>query len=601
MSARSGAERSPAVANGTGSLSEIAVLRAVAPVVGWRVALRLLLAALLAAAADLSGIALIGTATWLITRAAEQPPIMTLTVAIVGVRTFAIAKGGLRYAERLAGHDAALRILAALRTRVYAGLSARSSATVDPEHRGDLLSRLVSDVDGVQDLLLRCAVPAAVAVLVATSATGFVAASLPAAGALLAAGLLIQAVLLPGAAYLVSRRSARRAAGARGAVVASGVDLVHGSADLAAYGATAEALGRADRAARSLARLERAASNAATALGAVGSVVPVATAIGVALIVLAARGGGLMSAVLALIALASVEAVAPLTSAAVRYADLRGCLRRVAAILDRAPAEPSPAPLEQRPVAGTVSVRLRQVEVRYRPDRPPALAGVDLDLPPGRVVAVVGPSGCGKSTLLGVLAGEVPVTSGEVDVSVDAERWRVVGGVYADAHVFHTTVRENLTLGRPVGDTAIANALRTAGLPDWADRLDNVVGEDGRQVSGGQRQRLLLARALLALPPVLVLDEPTEALDPAAADAVLGDVISAVARPGAVGAPLAGRSVVLVTHRLVGLARCDEILVLDAGRVVQRGRHADLVARPGWYAEQWRAQQVAELAYPALL
>jgi ATP-binding cassette subfamily C protein CydC len=256
------------------------------------------------------------------------------------------------------------------------------------------------------------------------------------------------------------------------------------------------------------------------------------------------------------------------------------------------------------PIIGPWHCLVDQVTVGYREDAPPALDGVTVDIPPGRRIAVVGPSGAGKSTLLGVLTGTVPPDTGRVtlngtDLSAySAEQLpRVVGGLLAEAHVFHASVRENLLLGRRAAatDDELAAAAAAAGLLDWVraqpNGWDTMVGEDGGRLSGGQRQRLALARALLAAPAVLVLDEPTEGLDPTTADRVLSAVMTGTDPD---------RAVVLVTHRLRGLDGYDEIVVLDAGRIIQRGRHDELVETPGWYREQWLSQDAAELSYLAV-
>ncbi|WFE96291.1 thiol reductant ABC exporter subunit CydC [Micromonospora sp. WMMD987] len=575
---------------------ERVVLRLARPYLG-----RLLGAGLLAAATEFAGLALMATATWLLMSAAGRPPLDRLTVAIVAVRALAVSRGVLRYTERLAGHDAVLRLVTDVRTRVFATLAACPGRAV---HRtGDALSRLVSDVEAVQDLLLRVLVPGAAAALVGVVAVGGAALiSLPAAG-VLTVGLLVAGVALPMLATALTRRAADEVAPLRGALATDAVDLTQGAADLAAFGATGQALRAATRRADRLARLERRLAATGFAVDAAGVLVAGLTAAGVVLTALRAQVGGVLVGVLAIGALAAVEIALALVGAARQRTQLRAGLSRVAALLDEpAPRRPEPA----APDAGTAAgydVRFDGVVVRYREGAPPALAGIDLDLPAGRRIAVVGPSGAGKSTLAAVLTGAVVPDAGRAtlagrDVSAypPEELPRMIGGLLAEAYVFHASVRENLLLGRPdAGEAELADASRAAGLLDWVreqpDGWDTLVGEEGGQLSGGQRQRLALARALLAAPGVLVLDEPTEGLDPVAADAVLA---------GALAATPAGHSVLLISHRLSGLAGLDEVVVLDAGRVIQRGRHADLVATPGWYRDQWLLQEAAERGYLAL-
>jgi ATP-binding cassette subfamily C protein CydC len=562
--------------------------------VTWRLVVRLVLAGLLAVATEAAGIGLVGTAAWLIVRAADRPPLAALAVAIVAVRALALAKGGLRYAERLASHDAVLRVLADLRARVFAAVATRS-AVVTPSAvtpRGavptriegaDALSGVVSDVDGVQDALLRCALPAGVAAVVGTLGVVLFAAVAPVAGAVLAAGLVVGGVLLPLLGYGLSRSAAGRISGRRADLTTATVDLVRGAADLAAFGALPAALDAAAGKAALVARLEARAGSVSSVVGGVASAMPAVTSVAIATLV-----PGRASGVLALVALAAGEVVVPLAAAAVLHAGLRGSLARIAVLLAGSRGIPENGTPENgtlesgtpengtlesgTPENGTAAqplpavpaqpgwVRVSNVVVRYRDEGPPALDGVDLDLPPGARVAIVGPSGSGKSTLLAAIAGQVPLASGQV--TGVRPGWPDVGGVFADAHVFHATVRENLVLGRDwLTDDAARRALAVAGLPEWGDRLGLVVGEDGAEVSGGQRQRLLLARALIEAPPVLMLDEPTEGLDAATADAVLDTALDAAG----------ARTVVVVTHRRAHLRRFDQVIGIEDGRRVPIG------------------------------
>ncbi|SCG41519.1 thiol reductant ABC exporter subunit CydC [Micromonospora halophytica] len=580
----------------SGASPERVVLRLARPYLG-----RLVGAGLLAAATELAGLALMATATWLLMSAAGRPPLDRLTVAIVAVRALAISRGVFRYTERLAGHDAVLRMITDVRARVFATLAARRGPA--GQRTGDALSRLVSDVEAVQDLLLRVLVPATAAALVSVLAVGGAALVSPPAAAVLALGLLVAGTALPALATALTRHAADEVAPLRGALATDAVDLTHGAADLAAFGAAGRALRAATDRADRLARLERRLAATGFAVDATGVLVAGLTTAGVVLVALRAGVGGVLVGVLAVGALAAVEIALALIGAARQRTQLRAGLARVADLL-AAPVETGPPPATGRPVTpGSHDVRFDGVRVRYREGAVPALDGLDLDLPAGRRVAVVGPSGAGKSTLAAVLTGAVRPDAGRVTLDGEEltaypaeELPRAIGGLLAEAYVFHASVRENLLLGRPGADEEeLAAATRAAGLLDWVrdqpDGWDTVVGEEGGQLSGGQRQRLALARALLATPPVLVLDEPTEGLDPAAADAVLASALAATP---------AGHSVLLISHRLSGLDGLDEVVVLDAGRIVQRGRHAELVAAPGWYRDQWLLQEAAERGYLAL-
>ncbi|XVQ15680.1 thiol reductant ABC exporter subunit CydC [Spirillospora sp. CA-255316] len=573
---------------------------------------RLVAAGLAGVAAELCGLGLIAAAAWLIARAAQQPGMAALGMAIVAVRAFAVGKGALRYVERLAGHDVALRALAELRGRVFDALGRAPRERRDRLREGEALTGLVADVDAVQDLLLRCLLPAVAAVVCGLAGVAVCAAAVPVAAAVLAAGLVVAGVLLPLVAAVAGGRSAARAARERRALAVRALDVLEGGQDLEVFGARDRFAGAAEGAARRLERAERSAARVSALVAGAGFAVQGLTAAAVAWAALGAGADEVAVAVVALTALVAVEAVLPLASAAQRLREVLPASRRVAELL-RTPPPPGPARPSELP-PGPLSVELLGVHVSYGEGNhnrnqggvggagagrgrsgAVALDGLDLQVERGRRVAVVGASGAGKSTLLAVACGEVTPLAGAVllggrEVSAcdrDAVR-AAVRGLAQDAHVFAGTVRANVLLARPEAtEEQVRAAARRARFTEVVEGLpqgwDTVVGAGGHGLSGGQRQRLLLARALLADPPVLVLDEPAEGLEPAAADAIVADLLSGSG----------GGTLLLVTHRLAALEHADDVVVMDGGRVVQRGTHSDLLARPGPYRDLWEAELLA--------
>ncbi|MEL3946343.1 MULTISPECIES: thiol reductant ABC exporter subunit CydC [Streptomyces] len=537
----------------------------------WR---RLLPAALAAAGSELAAAALMATAAWLITRAAEQPPLASVALAIVAVRALALGRGALRYADRLLGHDGALRAVAGFRTRVYEALVPLAPAGAPAFRGGDLLTRLVDDVGAAQDLLLRVLFPVVAAGAVAGAATALATALLPQAGVLLGLLLAVAGALVPALVLALSRRAGRAEKQARAELAALTLDLTQGAADLAAYGARGRADERARHAAARIAALERRQALTASLASAVVLLLQGGATVGVTWLAVRAHADGTLPAthltVLAVLALVSFDALTPLPTAARHLAGVRASARRLADLLDAPPPvvdPPAPAPL---PTAEPLGVDITGLRVRHRPGGPLALDGVSLRLPPGRRVVLLGASGSGKSTLIAALMRFVPYESGSIRVGgrelrdcAGADVRAAITGMTQDAHVFHTTIRANLALARPAAtDADLREAARRARLLDWIeslpDRWDTLVGGDGATMSGGQRTRLLLARALLADPPVLVLDEPTEGLDPDTATAVLTDILDATR----------GRTTILVTHDRSGLTTADEIVTLARGRVL---------------------------------
>ncbi len=305
----------------------------------------------------------------------------------------------------------------------------------------------------------------------------------------------------------------------------------------------------------------------------------------------AGRLNGVLLAGLALIPLVAFELVTGLPTATQTLQRVRRCAARVFEVMDTpAPVSEPAHPLALPPPPH--ALRVRGLRFTYPGAARPALDGVDLDLSPGRRVAVVGASGAGKSTLAGVLLRFLPYDGGSVtldgveiaDLDGDASR-TVVGLVSQDAHVFDSTLEENLRLARRGASAEeLRAALAKARLLDWTEQLpaglSTEVGERGARMSGGQRQRLAIARALLADFPLIVLDEPGEHLDTQTADAIVADLLAVTRETGTL----------LITHRLAGLEEVDEVLVLDRGRVVERGAHAELLALGGRYAALWRRE-----------
>jgi thiol reductant ABC exporter CydC subunit len=573
---------------------------------------RLTLATLLGAGSVAAAIGLIATSAWLISRSSQRPQESAVAVAIVGVQFFALARGLCRYAERLVGHDAAFRVLANLRVSVYERLERLAPLGLPAFRSGDLLARLVHDVDSLQDLLLRVVGPFAIALVVGAGTVAAVWLMLPAAGLILLAALLLAGIAAPWLTGRLAARAEARQAAARGELTAAVVDLLEGSAELLVNGAMGAQLGRTLAADAELTSIARAGARTAGIGQGLTRLCSGLAMWGALLVGVAAVHDGRMNGVLlagiALIPLVAFELVTDLPGATQTLARVRRAAGRIQEVLDTPPPMAEPEHPQTLPL-GPYAIRTRVLRARYPGAERWALDGVDLDLSPGRRVAVVGPSGAGKTTLAGVLLrfleyerpvdavmlGAPPTTAPPTAVALEdiplaafdgEDCRRVVGLVAQDAHIFDSTLGENLRLARREASEAdLLAALDAVRLLDWTRSLplglQTPVGARGAQISGGQRQRLAVARALLADFPILVLDEPGEHLDTPTADAILADLLALTrARE---------RATLLITHRLHGLQEMDEILVLDGGHVIERGTHAQLITRfGGRYAALWR-------------
>ncbi|MFJ7593039.1 thiol reductant ABC exporter subunit CydD [Streptomyces sp. NPDC097617] len=582
-SGRTGSGRTGSGRTGSGAADDpLRRVRAVARAWQGRFRLGLLLGALAVG----SSVGLMAVSGWLISRASEQPPVLYLMVAVTATRAFGLGRAVFRYAERLVSHDAVLRMLADLRVSVYRRLERIAPAGLREHRRGDLLARLVADADALQDYWLRWLLPVGTAVLVGTGSVAFTAWLLPAAGVVLAVGLLAAGIGVPLVSGACARRAERRLAPARGELATRVVDLLTGTAELTVAGALEDRKGRARESDGLLTRIA-ARGSAAAGLGSglsalVCGLTVVAAAAVAADAVSDGRLSGVAMAVAVLTPLAAFEAVNGLPLAVQYRQRVRRSAERVYEVIDAPVPVAEPEQAAEAP-AVPFPLRLTGLTARHPGQERAALRDLDLTLEAGRRIAVVGPSGSGKTTLAQVLLrfldpAEGTYSLGGSDVrTLDGDDVRALVGLCAqDAHIFDSSVRENLRLARTgASEEQLRQALAAARLLEWADGLpdglDTLVGEHGERISGGQRQRLALARALLADFPVLVLDEPAEHLDLATADALTADLLAATE----------GRTTVLITHRLAGLEAVDEVLVLDRGVVVQRGPYAELAVAEG--------------------
>ncbi|MCS6871033.1 MAG: thiol reductant ABC exporter subunit CydC [Anaerolineae bacterium] len=537
-----------------------------------------------------SSIGLLATSAWIISRAAERPSIAALAVAVVGVRFFGVARGVLRYLERLVSHETTFRILAGLRVWFYERIAPLAPARLMQFRSGDLLSRAISNIETLQEFYVRAIAPPLVAMLTALLMALFFGAFDPVLAVTVIGFMLAASLGITWLARHLTRRSGAAAIAARNALNADVVDMAQGMADVVAFNAEqrqaakiradAEALSHAQRSMGRVGALQTALMNLLINLCAL-----------TVLILAAPRTEGIVLATLVLAAIAGFEAIAPLPTAAAHLQTQLSAAQHLYSVVDTAPLVAEPT--EPQPVPSDYTLRIENLRFRYAEGEPYALDGVTFTLPQGSAFAIVGGSGGGKTTLVNLILRfwdyhEGLIALGGVDIrQLSASELRArIGVVTQQTYLFNTTIRENLLIAkRDATEAEIVAAAQRAQLHDFIMRLpegyQTRVGEFGLNLSGGERQRLAIARALLKDAPILILDEPTANLDAQTER----DLLTALQTL------MHGRTVLLITHRLVGLERMDQILVLQRGKIVERGTQAELLARDGAYKYLYMAQR----------
>ncbi|HEX7325358.1 MAG TPA: thiol reductant ABC exporter subunit CydC [Rhodanobacteraceae bacterium] len=548
------------------------------------------LGALLALIVVLANVALLGLAGWFIAAMAAAGlagGIINYYLPAAGIRAFALVRTGGRYVERLVNHHATLKLLSHLRVWVYARIRPLAPAVLDRYRKGDVLTRLVANVDALDNAWLRVFSPMAVAALASLAVCGFLALySAPVAWLDLAL-LASIGLALPVALQALGRRPATRAAAVRGTMQADLTEDFAGLAELTVLGVLPATRSRCTAASRDLARAQdrglvlEAVADGLTVL-CTGTAVALTWVLG-ARLVRAGHASPLLLPVLIFIVLASVEAVQALPAAFRALGDTLAAARRIFALADEKPVVvEAPAPVRR---VARAALEFRNVGLCYPGARRSALEGATFAVPAGAELAIVGPSGAGKSSISRlalrfyeasagtVLLGGQPVAAYALDALRTQFAWAP-----QSTRLFSTSIRENLRLAAPrATDADLWRALDAAAFAGevhgFDGGLDHFVGAGGMALSAGQARRLALARAWLSPAPILLLDEPTEGLDAGTARTIAKHFICGRGR----------RSLIWITHQPLGLEDMDQMLVLDGGRIVERGAAAALSASDGFY------------------
>ncbi len=552
-----------------GARALLRVLRLAVPLWRW-----MGLAALMGFFTVAGSIGLLATSAWVVAVASLRPSILAIQTAVVAVRFFGVSRGVFRYLERYISHEATFRLLARLRVWFYGALEPLAPARLMHYRSGDLLARIISDVETLQQLYLRVIAPPLTALMVGALMTGLLWGFEPVLVPVLLAFWIAAGIALPVIVGRLARHPGLNAIQTRAALGAAVVDAVQGMPDALAFGYEDEIMADLARLNRRYSGWKRFGAWLSGMQNALGTFL-MNLCVFTTLLIAIPRVDSVLLGAIALAVIASFEAVRPLTEAARHLGERAEAARRLLDVLD------TNVPVERVLVRAFEAVAERRgydifiedVRFNYEIGAPQILDGLSLTLREGERVVITGPSGAGKSTLVNLLVrfwdyDEGRITLGGRDLlDYDPEKVRALMGVVPQQpYLFNATIRENLLLARPDADeSAMVAAARAARVHEFIMGLpagyDTWAGEDGVRLSGGERQRIAIARALLKDAPVLIFDEPTANLDPPTARAIF-EMIREVS---------AGRSVLLITHPRTYLRGFGRMYTLRDGRLYPAG------------------------------
>lgn len=508
-----------------------------------------------------SSVGLMATSAWLISKAGLQPSIAELGVSVVAVRFFGIARGVLRYLERLVSHDTTFRLLAALRVSFYEAIEPLAPARLSRFRSGDLLGRVVADVETLQEFYLRSVAPPLVALAVTVLLTGLFAAFDPFVALAALAWMLVASAALIALSWWLTYQAGRGMIETRAALHAELTDSIHGLAENLIYGDAGRQAANVERLSAELAAQERRFMR----LDGLQNGIAVLLVNGAAFSVLAAaipRVDGVYLASLTLALTAAFEAITPLAGSIAHLSGSVAAADRLFEVADLPPAVPDKPSIAQLPTAH--DLKIEHLSFAYSAGDPPVFDDFSLSVAPGERMAIIGESGIGKSTLANLLVrfwdydhGRIIVGERDLKTIAPDDARRLIGVMEQRTHLFNTTVLENIRIGRSeASDTEVIEAAKRAAAHDFIEQMplgyETLIGENGAKLSEGQRQRIALARLLLKDAPILILDEPTANLDPVTERAVLQTILSVTT----------GRTLILLTHRAVLLDAMDRVIRL---------------------------------------